>query len=95
VLINCGFPKDKREKSLEEAAKHEGVYNSAVVGSNDEGAPLPSGIESPTAIDGFTHVKFGYGSRSMVYRAVSPVKLEGGRLSPKASQASEAGLRGG
>ena len=81
--------------SLEEAAKLEGVYNSIVVGSNDVGAPLPSGIDAPTAIDGFTHVKFGYGSGSMVYRALSPVKLEGRGLSPKGSQAPGAGLRGG
>ena len=65
------------------------------LGSKDEGAPLPSGIDAPTAIDGFTHVKFGYGSGSMVDRAVSPVKLEGRGLSPKGSQAPGAGLRGG
>ncbi len=50
VLVNCGFPMEKREKSLDEAAKQEGVYESAT---------LASGMGSSPSINGFTHVKVG------------------------------------
>ena len=55
------------------------------MGPNDECSPLPAGVDSPTTMDGLTHVKFGYGSESMVYRTTSPVK--GG-----VSETPEAGL---
>lgn len=78
-LENCKLPHAKGDRSMVGPSSCEGVYGLAMLDSGDRSALPMSGLDSST-IEGLSHVNPEYGSESMWFRVLFPIKS--GSLSP-------------